>query len=276
MRLKSVAKAILPPVFLDWARRSPFQVQKENVWSGDYDSWAAAVAASGGYDSGEILERVYQAGLKVKRGERIYERDGVLFDQVEYSWPILAGLMWAAARTGGRLDVVDFGGSFGSSYFQNRTFLKSLSHLRWNVVEQSGFVDRGRLDFQDDTLRFYDSIDSALAENTAHVLLLSSVLQYLERPYELLEVARRFQYVIVDLTPAWDEARDQLVVQTVPPSIYTASYPCWIFSEQRLRSAFQSYFQIVASFDAHIGQRLRIGKKNAGYRGYLLERTGTR
>ena len=43
-------------------------------------------------------------------------------DVMEYQFPLLSGLLYAAARDGG-LSVVDFGGALGSTYFQCRDFL---------------------------------------------------------------------------------------------------------------------------------------------------------
>ena len=91
----------------------------------------------------------------VKRGEAVFERDSVIFDKVQYAWPVTAGLMWVAARNGGRLSVLDFGGSLGSSYFQNREFLAYLPNVRWSVIEQAHFVKAGRKHIQDERLVFY-------------------------------------------------------------------------------------------------------------------------
>ena len=71
------------------------------VFEGNYASWEDATAKCDGYDAEHILTRVLESTLKVKSGDAIFERDSVLFDEIEYSWPLLAGLMWAAARNGG-------------------------------------------------------------------------------------------------------------------------------------------------------------------------------
>ena len=75
-------------------------------WSGDYLTWNEAYNQSLGYDQSNILEKVKGATLKVKKGEAIYERDSVLFNSVEYSWPLLSALMWVAAKNKGRINVV--------------------------------------------------------------------------------------------------------------------------------------------------------------------------
>jgi putative methyltransferase (TIGR04325 family) len=266
MTLKGIAKSLLPPVVADLAAR-----RHAPAWSGDYRSWAEAMAEASGYDAPSILDRVETAALRVKRGEAVYERDGVVFDAIQYSWPLLAGLMWVAAREG-RLDVVDFGGALGTTYFQNRRFLEMLREVRWSIVEQRHWVERGRRAFADERLRFHESLEQALTEGAPNVLVLSSVLQYLEHPYELLAALDRFRYAIIDLTPVHPGPSDRLTVQEVPPSIYPARYPCWMLSEPRLRAALETRGRVVAEFDAEMGRDLRVSGLAARYRGYILER----
>ncbi len=62
-----------------------------------------------------------QATRKVVAGEAVYERDSVVFDHLEYAWPLLACLLQIAAERRS-LRVIDFGGSLGSSWRQNRRF----------------------------------------------------------------------------------------------------------------------------------------------------------
>lgn len=239
--------------------------------SGTYSSWSAAQADSTGYDAGVILERTCAALLKVKRGEAVYERDSVLFDEVQYAWPLLAGLLWSAAKRGGRVEVMDFGGSLGSTWFQNRAFLSGLEAVGWNVVEQPATVEVGQREFADETLRFYPSVAACLAEHRPDVIILSSVLQYLEHPYDLLDELARLTDadLIIDRTPFWEGAADRLCVQQVPPSIYPASYPSWIFAESRFRSMLSLHWQELARFDNV--DRLP-GPVPFAYRGFLAAR----
>ena len=95
--------------------------------------------------------------------------------------------MRAAALNRGVLNVLDFGGALGSSYFQNRKFLVGLPRVSWNVVEQPHFVDAGRVYIQDETLRFYKDLDECLIQTSPNVIILSSVLQYIQNPFGLLQ-----------------------------------------------------------------------------------------
>jgi len=208
------------------------------------------VRASTGYDSPIVLEKTKAAVLKVKNGEAAYERDSVLFDEVEYAWPLLAGLMWVAAQTEGRLNVLDFGGSLGSTYFQNLVFLCRLPDVRWNIVEQPQHVRIGRELVEDEHLRFHVCVEDCLAESQPNVVVLSSVLQYLEHPRDTLSELLKLpsNHVILDRTPFWDGPIDKLCVQKVPPSIYPASYPSWIFSAQLFRSHLGENWTVMAEF----------------------------
>lgn len=203
-------------------------------FEGDFITWEAASAQCTGYDADVILSKVLAATLKVKRGEVAFERDSVTFDQMEYTWPLLSGLMWVAARDYGRLNVLDFGGALGSSYFQNQKFLVSLPKVHWNIVEQPHYIEAGQTHIQNDQLRFYRSIEECLLENKPNVILLSSVLQYLKSPIGLLKIlsAINAKSLIIDRTPFTALSKNKLLIQNVPARIYPASYPMWVFSRQ--------------------------------------------
>lgn len=251
-RLTDMLRLLTPPLFVDMTRRLLANRQTVSYGlTGDYPNWNEALKASSGYDSEIILEKTRQALLKVKNGEAVHERDTVVFDEIDYSWPVLAGLMWVAARSGGRLNVLDFGGSLGSSYFQNRGFLSSLPEVRWNIVEQARHVATGKAWFEDDRLRFYAEVADCVGKTQPNVILLSSVLQYVEHPGAIVDQLTGLACgcIIVDRTPFWPGALDRLSVQSVPPSIYPASYPSWIFSRQRFLASLPRDWRVVASFD---------------------------
>jgi len=264
--LKNLLKEFIPPG-VQWLRRS-------NVFTGDYRNWQDAAAASEGYDTERILEKVRHARLKIKNGEALYERDSVLFDEVQYSWPLLSALLWIASCSGNRLHLIDFGGSLGSSYFQNRRFLSHLSGWSWNIVEQASFVECGRREFEDGTLAFYTTIEECRAVRLCNAILLSSVLPYVESPHEWLDriVAAGFEYIVIDRTPfLLSGDRDRLTVQTVPAHIYKASYPAWFFGKTGFLRHFEGRYEKVAEFDALSGA-MRIGLSLAFDRGFIFKK----
>ena len=124
-----------------------------------------ALQVSTGYDDAAVLQRVHESALKVKRGDALFERNSVCFYHEEYRWPIFACLLVAAAERDAHLNVLDFGGSLGSFYFQHRKFFSKLKNVSWSVVEQTQFVECGREQIQDGTLKFMSRLTSAGPEN---------------------------------------------------------------------------------------------------------------
>lgn len=277
-QIKKAAKWLLPPIvlvpFRPGYRDAPDSAPR--LHRGDYPDWPSAIAAAKGYDAANILEIQRAAMRKVRDGKAVYERDSVIFDEIEYFFPTLAALLLIASRKGNRLSVLDFGGALGSSYYQNRDMLSHLADLSWHVVEQGHFVSAGQAEFQNDQLRFFPTIEASAAVRLPDVVLLSSVLQYLEKPMALLaEIAALSpDYILVDRTPVMDEGRERIVVQTVPPSIYPASYACRLFAPGAIETALAPAYQLLYHFDAHVGTVIPVDNGIARYRGALFRRPG--
>jgi len=243
-KIKTKLKKYLPPVFVSWGK-----FFLNYGYFGSYSTWADAKNESGeGYNAEIILNKVKDSLLKVKSGHSVYERDSVLFDKVEYVWSLLSILLWVTSKQGNRLKILDFGGSLGSTYFQNRFFLQHLKELEWSIVEQDNFVRCGKKYFEDDKLKFYFDLEDYLINNNSEAVLISSVLQYLENPYQLLEkiIDNKFKYIIIDRTPfLFDDYPDKVVVQKVSPKIYDACYPCWIFNKNKLINFFSEKYNFI-------------------------------
>ena len=219
-------------------------------YSGDFKTFAEAQKYASGYDQSNILESTLQATLKVKYGEAVFERDSCLFDQVQYSFPLLAALQKVGIEYG-TLSVLDFGGALGSHYYQNRTFLHPLPIKKWTVVEQPHYVKIGQEKIADGILDFAYSINEV---ESPSVLILSSVLPYLDDPYAWLQklISKGVPYIIVDRTAFNGEARDRLTVQRVPPSIYKASYPAWFLDKSRFLKQMGQQYELLAEWDVVI------------------------
>lgn len=266
MNLKALIKDCCPPVLLRLVRR--FR-NKNNAFTGNYASWAEAKKHASGYDGDAIFQRVREAALKVKRGEAVFERDSVCFYKEDYRWPALACLLTIAAERGGKLNVLDFGGALGSFYFQHRKFFNRLKSIRWSVIEQAHFVECGKNELQNEELKFYANIDECLANEKVDVVFLSSVLQYLEKPESMLIAVSntKADYILIDRTPFIENSNNRLTVQSVPESIYKASYPAWFFSSNKFDELIIKIgYRLIEGFDGD--DDVGIGK----FKGYFLER----
>jgi putative methyltransferase (TIGR04325 family) len=263
--VKRIARAWLPPAALNWARR----LTQPAAFTGNYLTWQEAEAVSRGYDDPAIFDQVLASARAVRDGHAAFERDSVTFAEAAIHGPLLAGLLRATLQNEGRLHVVDFGGGFGSAWWQHRAWLDRGADVTWEVIEQPHFVVAGRKEFEVAPLRFRHSLDECTANPRGALILLSSVLPYLEHPHDLVaEVARRgFRHVLIDRTGFTRTATDRLTVQRVPKTIYDATYPCWFFSKERLLQTLTAHYQVVAewpSFD--------VVEIEADFKGMLLER----
>lgn len=221
-------------------------------WKGNYTSWAAARKQCGGYDAVNIIEKVKAAALKVRDGSAVFEKDGRLYNEITWSWPLLSHLLWMAGKRGQQLSVLDWGGALGSSYFQNRSYLQHLETLQWSIVEQPAFVAAGKASIAGGPLAFFNSIDEALAaRGLPDVLLLSCVLPYLEKPYEFLAsvAERKIPCIIIENTYFNPAPGNRLTIQKVPPVYYEAAYPAWFLDYEQVMKTLQPAYDVLAAYN---------------------------
>ncbi len=153
-------------------------------WSGNFKSWEEAQEKSDGYDNSLIFEKVCKATNSVLSKKACFERDSVIFHNPKYNYQLLTCLLYIATKEQNKLNILDFGGSLGSSYFQHRKLLSEIDSVTWNVVEQKHFVDFGIKNISCRQLKFFYSID-CIKDTNPNIIILSSVLQYIRFPYKL-------------------------------------------------------------------------------------------
>jgi putative methyltransferase (TIGR04325 family) len=276
-RIKWFFKFFIPPIFFEIVKKSmknnnTIQFQKTSL------QWREALKQTSGYASNDILVRCRDALLKVKNGEFPYERDSVLFTEKELFFPLLSALFFVSIKNEKKLNIIDFGGSLGSTYYQNKDELKAVGiSINWYIVEQENFVKCGKVNFENQELKFYFTIDDAFDvfndRGAGLVCLLGSVLPYVEYPYSLIDqiYRKKIEYIIIDRTMFVDIVdEDILTIQIVPECIVKAAYPAWFLSLKKFLSFIKNRYRIVFQWDAHYRMTLQ------GYttmdKGYLLER----
>lgn len=277
-KLKRIVRLLIPPI-INKLIKVVFKKKNNTInlggWFGNYETWKEAEKDSLGYNEDNILNVVKNAVLKVKTGEAVYERDSVLFSKKEYSWPLLSNLLWVASANNNELKVIDFGGSLGSTYFQNKEFFNHLEVFHWNIVEQNNFVKEGKLNFEDDNLKFFYTIDDALEKDKCNVIILSSVIQYIENPYELISqiINYNFEYILFDRTSFISNKKHRIVKQVVPENIYKASYPIHFFNEEEFLLKFPGY-ELINEFKSYCEpDRYNLDETTYAYwKGFMLKK----
>jgi len=211
-----------------------------------HKSWESAKQSSVGYDSNSVLKKVRESAKLVHSGKAVYERDSVIFDKIQYSWPLLSSLMLVAANNKS-LKVIDFGGSFGTTFQQNKKFLKSLPfEVDWRIIEQPKIVEIGKKEFTTKNLTFYNDLKAA-NKNGADVILFGSSVCYIENCYKYLNLAAKLNpsFIIFDRTPINNEVNDTFSVQNVSSKINNASLPIRNFSFDNLIKPFNKNYKLI-------------------------------
>ena len=146
--------------------------------------------------------------------------------------------------------------------------------LQWSIIEQKKIVECGKRYFESDQLKFYYDLDDCCKERNPDAILFSSVIQYFENPYSLLEkvLSFGFDFIIFDRTPFLEEGDDRITVQKVPSEIYEASYPTWFFNERKFLNFFYKDYELIEEFDALAGQIFIDCRTKARDKGYIFKR----
>jgi len=274
MKARKVIKEWIPPVLLKVIRNLK---KKHNGlgFEGEYSSWDAAAAACGtaGYAEQNILQKTLASVLAVKNNQAVFERDSVLFDEIQYSWPLLCSILLAAADKKDELNILDFGGSLGSTYFQNKKFLDALPQkIRYGVVEQSHYIDTGNEKISDSNLRFYKAITDFLSDaEEVHLLMLNGVLQYLSSYLEVLDdlLSKEIKFVCVDRAPFVRGGGERIMIQKVSEPIYKARYPHRFFEKNKFLQIFESHgYKVLESFES-----IDKGNDFADWQGFIFTKT---
>ncbi|WP_421943910.1 methyltransferase, TIGR04325 family [Pedobacter sp.] len=248
-------KELAPPIFntLRW-------FSFKYGWKGDFKSFEDAQKQCTGYDENHILNRIAQTTKSVINNEAKYERDGIIYDEINLNQNLLSALLLVASRNNNKLTLIDFGGSLGTSYYQNIKYLSHLTELNWCIIEQDNYVTEGKKSFENEHVKFYYTIEECLRVNpNPDFLLISSALQYIKNPYDLLQHIQSFNipYLMIDLIGFSDGEKDRITIQHVPPVFYgiEASYPCTFFNktkfENQLSLNYQKEFNFISEHNKY-------------------------
>ncbi len=122
-------------------------------WSGDYKSWQDAMKFCTGYDDPSITEKALSSILETKDQSDRYERDSSIIEGTpDFAFNSLRWIKSFAKDN--KINLVDFGGSLGSSFFQLKPFIDNYA-VKWNVIEQEHVAAVGKSKLENDQLNFF-------------------------------------------------------------------------------------------------------------------------
>jgi len=270
-------KKMLPRWLKDMLMLSySFRVTKD-YYFGKYETYLEAKQFASGYDDERILKKAIYAAQLVSENKVLFERDGFLFHKYFYSNPIQIVLSMIGGSQKNYLNVVDYGGSLGSSYFQYQPLLHFFKKVSWRIIEQEK-ICRASLDiFKGGDLRFYSSLNECITDCNPNIdlMLFSSSLQYLEDPLSILSGASAVnsRYLVLDRISVSNDERDWVTIQYVR-STYKASYPVWIFSERALLQSLSKVWRLLYSENSLENQIEFYKGRKIQLKGYIFEKIG--
>ena len=272
MNIKKIIKLILPNYIYQIYRNSFSVTLSQGGFYGVFDSWEKASSKSKGYSSQNILEKVLKSCLEVKELPDKFERDGVIIESKNFSYEAFSYMIrWGMEN--GFLNVLDLGGSLGSSYFQFKKLFPLYKSINWSVIEQLHFVSTGNQFVKNNELQFYEDLDNFIKNMNPNVALLSGFLQFIPNPIQVLQklLDSEIKFFIIDRLPVCYEKSDIITIQYVPEAIYKASYPARIFSYNKFVSYLERFFNIIHEFNSIDGQST-LNMKPIFLKGFILEK----
>ena len=224
---------------------------KRNItFTGDYRSWPAALKASLSYDDNKIFLKSRESFLQVINKKAKYERDSVLFYSESINYPLINILKKIQKTKRSCLNVLDFGGSFGSTYFQNYSILKNKNKFDWAIIEKPRIVKFMKKIKLEDNLSFYLSVSNYVTKYRPDIVIFSGVIQYLRKPNKIINyfIKKKVKNFFFLKTPFFYD-KEVIKVQNVPSYIYKSSYPIIILNESRFLKLFtDNNYKIIPNF----------------------------
>jgi len=265
--IKNFIKNILPKKIINIFYEYKYSTVK---YFGPYSRWQDAEANSTGWSDKRILEKVKKNIIVSIKNPNIYERDGELLNDGQYPKKIVDFLNLNLAEND---EIIDFGGSLGSLYFQIRSKL-NIKKINWIIIEQNNFVNASKEIIKSDELFFFnDYLD--LKNFNPSILILSSVLQYLKNPKEILKNLienNNIKHIIVDRIVLSDSKTDKIYIQKNPRKYFKTSYPIRIFSGSELFKDYFLNFRLIHKSPSYIGKNFELDGNKLNYCNIILSR----
>jgi putative methyltransferase (TIGR04325 family) len=116
-------------------------------------------------------------------------------------------------------------------------------------------------------LYFYESVHSIPKKKELDLVLVSSTLQYLEKPYDILDdlIKLNPRFILLDRLLIVDLERELITKQTVRSFTYEASYPCrFLVKDQIINFVTKDgVYELVSDFVSYVFNKSFINHRYA-------------
>ena len=192
-------------------------------------NWESAVSGSSGYQSPQTISTIEGADPVVDKWTADHNFLGSRYLQVASAF--LSGLNPEKLKSETTIYVLDIGGGLGEYFFLIQDNLPNLK-FEWLILETPALCELAKSKHDDSSgVSWTDVLNDS--SQTFDIVLLSSVIQYVEKPFALIEVAmQKAPLLIFNRLPLSTNAHNLVCIQRPGLLESKGSYPVHILSEQ--------------------------------------------
>jgi putative methyltransferase (TIGR04325 family) len=262
--IQKVVKKITPPIILDIVKGIFFTKKSKYGFHGNYASWKDASMNTTGWETEIILDKINQSTNQLEKKDDSFERDGEIISSTNQNFALMYSLIDSINIEKKELSIIDFGGSLGSHYKRYRHYINDGIKISWAIVEQKKYVDYAKKVNKNLELNFHYSISEALKLNNYNTFFSSGTIQYIEKPYELLDdlIHNKFSTIIFDRIFFIADITERICTQTADPNVfYEASFPVWLFNEVKFKRYLSIKYTLISEFMSEDADKEIEGKR---------------
>jgi len=205
-------------------------------------NWESAVSRSSGYQSQQTMRAIRGSDPVVSKGTPSGYLGG-RYQQVASA--ILSCLNSEKLKLDTTIRVLDIGGGLGEYFFLLRDNVPNIK-FEWLILETQSICQLAKVERPDfPGVSWTDALNDS--SQTFDIVLLSGVIQCLEQPFELIEMAmRKAPQLIFNRLPLSSKAHNLVCIQR--PGLFESkgSYPVHIFSERLFFSHLSAHGHIIS------------------------------
>jgi putative methyltransferase (TIGR04325 family) len=254
--LQTILKKITPPIILEIVKALFFTKKSKYGFQGNYTNWEEASKQTTGWETDIILDKINQSTNQLEKQNSSFERDGEIISSINQNFPLMYSLIDSINIEKKELSIIDFGGSLGAHYNRYRQFINNVIKISWAIVEQKKYVDYAKKINKNLELNFHYSISEALKTNNYNTFLSSGTIQYIEKPYKLMDEIMEYNFstIIFDRIFFLNDVNDRICIQKVNPELfYDASFPVWLFNEDNFKKHMSKKYTLISEFMSEDG-----------------------
>jgi len=202
-------------------------------------SWSDAVAHSSGYQSKRTIDSLVSSDPIDPANFSSHFFIGNRLQQIASAF-----LEGVASRNKNTIRVLDVGGGLGQYFFLLEKLAPSIQ-FEWVILETTALCELAKsVAPPEKNIKWISSLDDA--QGIFDIALLSSVIQYLESPFELLDdLIKVAKFLIVNRLPLISSRNEKICIQRPGFRESKGSYPVHILNEDKVIAYFEARGQIL-------------------------------